>query len=173
MRNWLAVTAVTGVVTGLLVVGGVLLWGRDADDGGRRAAAAGPAPTTSLPATPDHSMGARAPEPFPAVPNEQVDDGDEAGLPLRVRTGEGGRTLMVPLQDSDCSGEEARLLGEYADRVEVELRTFGKPPPPGTTLGPDGSYGCVSFGPSDNPYAVIMLDGPLGDRRVIIRERFN
>jgi hypothetical protein len=59
------------------------------------------------------------------------------------------------------------LLGEYSDRVEVEVRTVFRPPP--SSIGSDGGYGCMSVRTSGGPYAVIDLRESLGDRAVMVR----
>lgn len=82
--------------------------------------------TTELSSPPDPSDGSSPPRPFPTVPSAQV-RGQHVS-PWGVRTGSDGRQLLVQLMETDCSSEEVRLLGEHADRVEVELRTVAKPP---------------------------------------------
>ena len=122
--------------------------------------------TTVLSSPPDPSDGSAPPRPFPTVPSAQVRGQHVA--PWGVRTGSDGQQLLIQVMETDCSDEEVRLRGEYPDRVEVELRTVAKPPPPGAEIGPDGSYGCGGIGTADGPYAVIDLRGPLGDRDVVI-----
>jgi hypothetical protein len=158
--------AAAGVAAALLVGAWLLLGGQDP---GQQAAAAPPgvAATTVLSQPPDPSDGSEPPDPYPTVPSAQM-RGDQVST-SKVRTDRDGRRLLVRLTELDCLSEEARLLGEHPDRVEVEIRTVAKPPPPSVSVGPDGSYGCMGYGASDGPYAVIELREPLGDRTVVIR----
>jgi hypothetical protein len=173
MRRFVPIAAIVGAVAALLVGGWLLIAGRDLG-----AAAAGPgttAPTTRLPSMTYSSETPEAPQPFPSVPDAQVGGNHPLGS---IRTGVDGRQLLVPLQDGQCGGEEARLLGEYGDRIEVEIHTLPMPapasPPPGVTVSPDGSYsyGCVSFAPANGPYAVIDLRDPLGTRKIVVHQRY-
>lgn len=163
--SWVIAGVAAGVLA-VLLVGAVLLLG------GREPVGSGDIPpeaaaTTVLRHPPDPSDGSDPPDPFPTVSSAQLrGDGVSAWL---VRTADGGRRLLVQVTESDCSREEVRLLGEHADRVELDVRTVTKPPPPGASVGPDGSYGCMAFSPANGPYAVIDLRAPLGDRPVVIR----
>jgi hypothetical protein len=147
-------------VAAVLLVGAWLLLG-----GPTRAQAGNPvaddvARTTELTTPPDPSDGSTPPRPFPTVPSAQVRG--EHVSPWGVRTGTDGRQLLIQLVETDCFSEEVRLLGEQADRVEVELRTVAKPPPPSAEIGPDGSYGCMGYGSADGPYAVVDLRDAIG-----------
>jgi hypothetical protein len=121
------------------------------------------------------SSDTRTPQPFPTVPDAQV-EGDHPLGP--IRTGTDGRQLMVPLEDGHCGGEEAKLLGESGDRIEVEIHPLPMPapatPPSGVTRRPDGSYdyGCLTYANSNGPYAVIDLRAPLGTRKIVVRYRY-
>jgi hypothetical protein len=162
--SWVIAGAAGGVAVVLLVGAWLLLGGRDAVQAGTTRPDV--AATTVLSWPPDPSDGSKPPEPYPTVPSERV-RGEHVGVST-VRTDGGGRRLLVQLMETDCSGEEVRLLGEHPDRVEVEVRTVLKPPPPSVSIGPDGSYGCMGIGVSDGPYAVIELREPLGDRAVVV-----
>jgi len=165
-NGWVAAGFAAGVAAVLLVGAWLLLGGRDTvqagTDPGPEAAA-----TTRLSFPPDPSDGSTPPDPYPTVPAAQR-QGEEVG-PAGIRTGADGRRLLVQVMDTDCSSEEVRLLGEHDDRVEVEIRTVAKPPPPGVSIGPDGSYGCMGLGTSDGPYAVVDLAKPLGQRAVDVQ----
>lgn len=159
--SWGIAGAVAGVAAVLLVGAWLLLGGRDTG----RAGSTPLATTTVLSWPPDPSDGSDPPDPYPTVPSTQMRGDDMSAW--AVRTDADGR-LLVQARESDCSADHVRLLGEHPDRVEVEIRTVAKPPPPGVTIGPDGSYGCMSSGGSEGPYAVIELAEPLGDRAVVI-----
>jgi len=165
-RSWVTAGAAAAVAAVLLVGAWLVLGGAKQVQAGN-AVPGDVARTTELTSPPDPSDGSSPPRPFPTVPSAQVRGQHVA--PWGVRTGADGRQLLVQLMETDCSGEEVRLLGEHADRVEVELRTVAKPPPPSAEIGPDGSYGCVGVGSADGPYAVVELRDPLGDRDVVIR----
>jgi hypothetical protein len=166
-RRRLAVGAAVVAVAAVLL-GAWLLRGTDPAAPARPAAADGPAPTTTLRWAPQSSGGADAPEAYPKVPAERVDAGGH-GRPGTFRTDRTGGTLFVPVVDMACSRDEARLLGEYPDHVDVEIRTVAKPPPPGVSIAPDGGYSCAGVSIGDGPHAVIALHAPLADRRVVVR----
>jgi hypothetical protein len=169
--SWSIAGVAAGTAAVLLVGAWLLLGGRDTGQAGTALPSAA-ATTTVLAWSPDTSYGAKPPNPnpYPTVPSAQV-RGDHVS-DRAVRTDGGGRRLLVRVTDSDCSGAEVWFLGEYPDRVEVEIRPVAKPPPPGVSIGSDGSYGCVSIGTSDGPHAVIELQEPLGDRAVVIHRAF-
>jgi hypothetical protein len=164
MRNSIAVAAIVAAVAALLLGGWFLLNSPGSTSAG------GPAPTTLLVLP----SGSTRPA-YPTVPPEQVrlvtDDGY---APLDVRTTNDGRQLLIPMHDLECFTEEARLLAEHPDRVEVEIRALAKPPPPGTTLDANGSYICASFeynGLEQGPHAAVDLAAPLGARSVVIHRK--
>jgi hypothetical protein len=163
--SWVIAGAAAGVAAVLLVGAGLVFGGRETDRAG--ATTSGPAPTTVLSHPADPSGGSRRPDPYPTLPSGQV-RGDHASSWM-VRTDGDGTRLLVQLIETDCSAEEVRVLGEHPDRVEVEIRTVAKPPPPSATFGPGGSYGCVGFSPADGPHAVVELREPLRERAVVIR----
>jgi hypothetical protein len=165
MRGSFVIAGAAAAVAAVLLAGGWLLLGnRGAVEAG--APTSGVAPTTVLSWPPDPSDGSRPPDPYPTVPPAQLKA--EHDYSWKVRTGDGGRRLLIGLFESDCSAEEVRLLGEHADRVDVEIRMVAKPPPPHVTIGPDGSYGCFGYGTSDGPHAMIDLAAPLGERAIVI-----
>ncbi len=164
-RGAWVIAGAAGGVAAVLLAGGWFLLDRP-ETGAAGATTPEVAPTTVLSFPADPSNGSMPPNPYPTVPSERM-RGDDT-YSSQVRTGAGGRRLLVQVTDSDCYGEEVRLLGEHADRVEVEIRMVAKPPPPGVSIGPDGSYGCASYGPANSPYAVVELREPLGDRAVVI-----
>lgn len=162
-KVWVPVVAVVGAVA---VVLGVIFVFATTEGEARpgNGQPAGPAPTTQLPSSnPDPSGTEPAPDkPYRPVPAEQVD----GHLVIAARTA--GRTLYIPVQDNDCIREEVWPRGEHADRVNVEIRPFATPPPPGVTTGADGSYYCGGDVDLDGLYAVIELAEPLGDRRLVL-----
>lgn len=167
MRSSIVIAGAAALVAAMLLGGWFLLGNRGPED-----AATGspqPAPLTTL-ERPYGSSGVPSTssrrDPFPTVPSTQVQAEDEHDP--RMRTGKDGRQLLVPVFDSDCSSEEVRLLAEHHDRVEVEIRNIAKPPPPGASIAPDGSYGCSSFRYGDGPYAAVELRAPLANRTVVI-----
>jgi hypothetical protein len=162
--SWVIAGAAAAVAAVLLAAGWFLLGRPEAGEAG--AAPPAVAPTTVLSVPPDPSDGSTPPDPYPTVASDRV-RGDHVS-PWTVRTGSDGRQLLVQVADTDCYGEEVRLRGEHADRVDVEIRMVAKPPPPGVSVAPDGSYGCGSYGSADGPYAVLELREPLGDRAVVI-----
>jgi hypothetical protein len=162
--SWVIAGAAAGVAAVLLAGGWFLLDRPETDAAGASTPEVAPTTVLSFPADP--SNGSPPPNPYPTVPSERV-RGDDA-YSSRVRTSTDGRRLLVQVTESDCFGEEVRLRGEHADRVEVEIRPVAKPPPPGVSTGPDGSYGCMSYSAADGSYAVIELREPLGDRAVVL-----
>jgi hypothetical protein len=183
MRNSVAVAGVLAVVAAVLLIGAwFLLADRDPARpvaAGTGSPAEGTAPRASGTAAPTTSLNWNGPprpvgqpsesqaRPYPTVPPAQVRPiGRQVGP--TVRTGDGGRRVFVEVLDGQCVLEEVRLLAEHADRVEVEVRTIGKPPPPGASVAPDGSYGCAEISAGDGPHAVIDLRAPLGERAVVV-----
>jgi hypothetical protein len=162
-RGSLVIAGAAAGVAAVVLLGIWMLAGRQSEPA---AAGSGPAPTTLLSWPPDPSDGSRPPDPYPTVPSAQIRA--EHDNSWKVRTGDGGRRLLVALMDTDCSREEVRLLGEHTDRVEVEIRHVAKPPPPSASLAPGGHYTCMSFGTSDGPHALIELREPLGERAVVL-----
>lgn len=157
-------SAAAGVAAVLLVGAWLLFGGRETEQAGTTSPDV--VTTTVLNWPPDPSDGSNPPDPYPTVPSAQV-RGDHVSAWM-VRTDGDGRLLMVQLTESDCSREVVRVLGQHPDRVEVEIQTVAKPPPPSASVGPDGSYGCMSFSALDGPFAVIELHEPLEDRTVVI-----
>lgn len=162
MRSSILIAGAAALVAAMLVGGWFLLGHREPVN---TAGSSEPAPLTTL-QRPHHSSTSSKRDPFPAVPSAQIQAEQETFS--RLRTGKDGRQLLVPVFDSDCSFEEVRLLAEHRDRVEVEIRTVVKPPPPGTSIAPDGSYGCMSYNALNGPHAAVELRSPLGERAVVI-----
>lgn len=163
-NSWGIAGVAAGVAAVLLGGGWFLLGGRDTVQAGTEPEMAA---TTTLSWPADPSDGSQPRDPYPTVPSAQVRDEQLAGW--GVRTAADGRRLFVQLSDSACASEEARLLGEHPDRVDVEIHMVAKPLPPDVSVSPDGSYGCVGMSGSDGPYAVIDLSEPLGEREVVVR----
>jgi hypothetical protein len=165
MRRSILVVGAAALVTALLLGSWLLSGNREPDV----AASGAPAPLTKL-TWPQGTSGipsaSSRSDPYPIVPSAQVQAGD--GHVPTMRTEDDGRRLLIPVFDTDCSREDVRLLGEQADRVEVEIRTVVKPVPSGATVAADGSYGCSSFRYGDGPHAVVELRAPLGTRTVVI-----
>lgn len=154
--------AIAAAVVLVLLGGAFLLGDREPP------AASAPAPLTTLAWPPYSSAGPSSrPNPYPTVPSSQI-DGDHG---TRMLTAKDGTRLLIPALETDCSREEVWLLGEYPDRVELELRWITKPVPPSISVAPDGSYGCASAVPMNRPHAAIDLRSPLGERRVVITRK--
>jgi hypothetical protein len=155
--------AVAGVVVAVgVVLGGIFVFADDEGESGG-GQAAGPAPITllSLP-EPDPSGREPAPEPgdpYPPVPSAQV-----VGPPVGARTA--GRNLYIPVRDNDCFRYQVWPRGEYADRVEVEIRELPVTPTGGTANAE--AYTACSGSGQDDTHAVIELAEPLGDRRLVV-----
>jgi hypothetical protein len=161
-RSSRVIASVAAGVVVVLLVGAWLLFGeRETAPAGTTAADV--AATTELSWPPDPSDGSRPPDPYPTVPSARVRSADTR----LVRTAADGRRLLVQLSESDCSSEEARLLGEHPDRVEVEIRLVLRPP--SSSAGAVGGYVCGGIMVSDGPYAVIDLREPLEGRAVLVR----
>jgi hypothetical protein len=112
--------AVGGVVVAVgVVLGGTFVFaGDESERGGGQTA--GPAPTTVL-SLPEPGPSGEEPIPEPGDPYPPVPSGQVDGLPystVRIT----GRNLYIPVLDSNCWREEVWPRGEYADRVEVEIR---------------------------------------------------
>jgi hypothetical protein len=159
------IAVVGAVVAAVAVLGGIFVFAED-----ETAPAAGPAPITrlSLPEPDPSGMEPVPDDPYPPVPNEQV-DGNVIGVP---RTG--GRNVYIPVQDNDCSRQQVWPRGQHADRVEVEIRTLPVELPTGITTDAEGngSYGCLGSAHGDG-HAVIELAEPLGDRRLVVTYHFD
>ena len=155
--------AVAGVVVAVgAVFGGIFLFagdGREPDSG----QAVGPAPTTQLSQPDPGPSGGEPPpvpgDPFPPVPSGQV-EGD-----LYPSARAEGRHVYIPVADTTCWRDQVWPRGEYADRVEVEIRLL----PPATYTTPVAVHSpCVRSAGKDDMYAVIELAEPLGDRRLVV-----
>ena len=129
--------------------------------------AAGPAPTTLL-SLPEPDPPGREPtpepgDPYPLVPSGQVDG------PLYPAARTAGRILYIPVLDGNCFRDQVWPRGEYADRVEIEIRELPVTPT-GVTTDAEGkvvTYTAYLETPGqDNAHAVIELAEPLGDRRL-------
>jgi hypothetical protein len=167
MRSSVVIAGVAAVVA-VLLIGGWLLFGNQQPN----AVGAGSepaAPLTELHWPPESSglpSASHRPEPYPTVPSAQVRAEDDV-IPS-MRTGQNGRQLLVPVVDADCMREEVRLLGEHADRVEVEIRTVAKPVPASVSVDSHGSYSCGWMTYGNGPHAAVELAAPLGERAVVI-----
>jgi hypothetical protein len=165
--------AIAGVVVAVLAIalGGWFVVSRK--DSGTAGASGQPAaaPTTRL-SVYSYPSGTPTAQPYPTVPEAQLTGDGRARNWIRTRAN--GRQLLVPLADDDCSREEARLLGEYGDRVEVEIHPLPMPLPSGATPGPDGTYayGCMTMLGDNNLYAIIDLHDPLGARKVSVHTAY-
>jgi hypothetical protein len=172
MRGSTAIAGAAALVAALLL-GAWFLFGDRESPAAEPGSPPGPAPTTNLEFPPVSSglpSGSRAADPYPIVPSDQV-RAETDGLTLELRTGDGGRQLLVPAFDLACLREEVWFLGEHPDRVEVEIRSIAKPPPPGVSVRPDGSYDCGITMYSLPPHAVISLRSPLGTRTVVVTRK--
>ncbi len=134
-KVWIPV-AVAGVI--VVVLAGIFVF---ATTEGETTPGSGPAPTTQLRRPyPDPSGTEPAPDnPYPPpVPSEQVD----GKLLVPARTA--GRNLYIPLQDNECTREQAWSRGEHADRVEVEIRFVLATTPSGMTTDANGDVATVA-----------------------------
>jgi hypothetical protein len=159
--------AVGGVVVAVgVVLGGTFVFaGDESERGGGQTA--GPAPTTVL-SLPEPGPSGEEPIPEPGDPYPPVPSGQVDGLPystVRIT----GRNLYIPVLDSNCWREEVWPRGEYADRVEVEIRELPPTQLPEPTAAEGVTYtSCRVNAGQNNAHAVIELAEPLGDRRLVV-----